>query len=299
MKIRKVIQSHQVLENIPQIRFIDYARTIFTIIPSRQGIRKAIKRGEILIDGKPAEYGRWMQPGMLLELIEGEVINRKIFPLKFDVVFEDEYMAVINKPAGFPVSGNRFKTIENALLNNISISKEQDALSHPQPVHRLDALTSGLLIIAKTTSARIELGRQFKIKEIQKCYRAIVMGKMSENGTINEPIEGQLAATDYKLVKSIPSLRSEWLSLVDLWPRTGRTHQLRIHCAGIGHPILGDKMYGEEHHVFKGKGLFLCAVELSFKHPITAAEVNLIIEEPNKFKIHLDREQKRWGKFKS
>jgi len=295
---RKVIQSHQVPENVPEIRFIDYARRVFTIIPSRQGIRKAIKRSEILINGEPAEYGRWMQPGMMLELVETKTKISKIFPLKFDVIYEDEFIAVINKPAGFPVSGNRFKTIENALLNNISISNKPDALNPPKPVHRLDALTSGLLIIAKTTSARIELGRQFENKEIRKRYRAIVMGKMPGNGTINESIEGQSAVTDFNLVKSIPSLRSEWLSLVDLWPKTGRTHQLRIHCAGIGHPILGDKLYGEEHHVFKGKGLFLCAVELNFKHPILADELNLKIDEPNKFMIHLEREQKRWEKFK-
>jgi 23S rRNA pseudouridine1911/1915/1917 synthase len=294
---KRVIQFYHVPQDISRIRFIDYARQIFTIIPSRQGIRKAIKRGEILIDGQTAEYGRWMQPGMLLELIENEAKNPKIFPLKFDVVFEDEYLAVINKPAGFPVSGNRFKTIENALLNNISISTEPDALPFPKPVHRLDALTSGLLIIAKTTITRIELGRQFENKEIQKKYRAIVMGKITESGTIDEPIEGQSAVTDYKLIKTVPSLRSEWLSLIDLWPRTGRTHQLRIHCANIGHPILGDKLYGEEHHVFKGKGLFLCAVELQFEHPITKEKLDIEIEEPNKFRIHLDREQQRWGKF--
>ncbi|MDO9577691.1 MAG: RluA family pseudouridine synthase [Candidatus Cloacimonadales bacterium] len=297
MKSKKVIQSHRVPEDIPQVRFIDYARQIFTIIPSRQGVRKAIKRGEILIDGKPAEYGRWMQPGMLLELIESEKKNPKIFSLKFEVIYEDEFLAVINKPAGFPVSGNRFKTIENALLYNIAISNEADALSLPKPVHRLDALTSGLLIIAKTTSARIELGKQFANKEIQKRYRGIVMAKIADQGTIDSPVEGKEAITDFKLIESIPSLRSGWLSLVDLWPKTGRTHQLRIHLAGIGHPILGDKLYGEEHHVFQGKGLFLCAVELDFLHPISGKKLNFQIEEPSKFRIHLEREQERWKKF--
>ena len=297
MKSRKVIQSHLVPENIQQTRFIDYARQIFTTVPSRQGIRKAIKRGEILIDGKPAEYGRWIQPGMLLELVENEINRTKVFSLKFDVIYEDEYLAVINKPAGYPVSGNRFKTIENALMNNISISCKPDALPSPKPVHRLDALTCGLLIIAKTITTRIELGRQFENKEIQKKYRAIVMGKMPESGTISEPVENQVAITDFKLVETISSLRSEWLSLLDLWPKTGRTHQLRIHLASIGNPILGDKLYGEEHHVFKGKGLFLCAVGLDLVHPITKEKINLKIEEPNKFKIHLEREQKRWEKF--
>jgi len=298
LKNRRIIQSHRVPDNIPQIRFIDYALQVFTIIPSRNGIRKAIKRGEILIDGEAAEYGRWIQPGMLLELVEGDVIKRKLFPLEFKVIFEDEYLAVINKPAGYPVSGNRYKTIENALLNNISVSNQPDALPYPKPVHRLDALTSGLLIIAKTTKSRIELGRQLEGKKIQKRYRAIVMGKIPASGTIVKPIEDQAAVTDFQLVRAVPSLRSSFLSLVELWPRTGRTHQLRIHCAGIGNPILGDKLYGEEHHVFKGKGLFLCAVELKLVHPITEKRIELEIEEPNKFNIHLDREQKRWEKFK-
>ena len=298
MKSKKVIQSHRVPEDVSQIRFIDYARQIFQLIPSRQGIRKAIKHGEIQIDGKAAEYGRWIQPGMLLELIESERKNPKIFPLKFDVIYEDEFLAVINKPAGFPVSGNRFKTIENALLDNISVSNEADSLSFPQPVHRLDALTSGLLIVAKTTSARIELGRQFETKEIQKRYLAIVMGKIAKSGTIDSPVEGQEAITEFKLIESIPSLRSGWLSLIDLRPQTGRTHQLRIHLAGIGHPILGDKLYGETHHIFQGKGLFLCALELDFLHPINGEKMNLKIEEPNKFQLHLEREQKRWKKFK-
>ena len=297
MSNQKNIKSQRAPADIPRIRFIDYARQIFTIIPSRQGIRKAIKSGELTIDGKPAEVGRWMQPGMLLELSESERKNTKIFSLKFDVLYEDEFLAVINKPAGFPVSGNRFKTIENALLNNISISQEPDALSLPKPVHRLDALTSGLLIIAKTTTARIELGRQFETKKVMKRYRAVVMGRMEPQRTISSPIENQKAITAFKLIECVPSLRSEWLSLLDLQPQTGRTHQLRIHLAGIGHPILGDKIYGKEHHIFKGKGLFLSAVELEFAHPVSGKKMKFKIDEPNKFKIHLQREQRRWEKF--
>lgn len=294
---KELIARHIVPSDVKKIRFIDYARQIFTEIPSRNGIRKAIKKGNILIDGKPAEYGRWMQPGMLLQLIQTENKNLKIFQLKFDVIFEDEFLAVINKPAGFPVSGNRFKTIGNALLNNISVSSEPDALIKPKPAHRLDALTSGLLIIAKTTAARIELGEQFEGKKIQKRYRAIAMGKMLKSGIIDKPIAGKAAITKFQLVKTVPSLRSEWLSLVDLWPQTGRTHQLRIHLAEIGHSILGDKLYGEKHHIFKGKGLFLCAVGLNFIHPITKAKLELKMEEPSKFKIHLEREERRWKKF--
>ncbi|MCF7793053.1 MAG: RluA family pseudouridine synthase [Candidatus Cloacimonetes bacterium] len=295
--VKELIAQHIVPSDVTEVRFIDYARQVFTQIPSRNGIRKAIKSGEITIDGKPAEYGRWMQPQMVLELWKGDEKPVKIFPLKFDVIFEDEFLAVIYKPAGFPVSGNRFKTIENAILNNISVSQKSDALINPKPVHRLDALTSGLLIIAKTTKTRIELGKQFEEKNIRKRYRAIAMGKLPESGKITEPIEGKEAITNFKLIKAVPSLKSEWLSLVDLWPQTGRTHQLRIHLSGIGCPILGDKLYGEKNHIFKGKGLFLSAVELNFTHPIIKEKLELKIEEPNKFKIHLEREEERWKKF--
>lgn len=294
---KELIAQHIVPSDITKIRFIDYASKIFTEIPSRNGIRKAIKNGNITVDGKPAEYGRWMQPGMKLELWEKTEKPAKIFPLKFDVIFEDEFLAVINKPAGFPVSGNKFRTIENALLNNISVSNESDALINPKPVHRLDALTSGLLLIAKTTKARIELGKQFEEKKIQKRYRAIAMGKLPQSGEIKNLIEGKKAITNFQLIKAVPSLKSDWLSLLDLWLQTGRTHQLRIHLSQLGHPILGDKLYGEKHNIFKGKGLFLCAVELKFQHPITKEKMELKITEPNKFKIHLEREEKRWQKF--
>ncbi len=297
MKNAKRLCQHLIPVDIPPIRFSDYARQVFTQIPSRNGIRKAIKHGELTIDGKEAETGRWLQPGMLLELWESDRKPARIFPLKFAVIFQDEHLAVINKPAGFPVSGNRFRTIENALLHNISASKEPDALTNPKPVHRLDALTSGLLIIAKTTYARIELGKQFEEKNIQKRYRAIVMGKLPQSGTIAETIGGKAAITRFELVKAVPSLKSEWLSLVDLYPQTGRTHQLRIHLAGIGNPILGDKLYGEKNLIFKGKGLFLCALELKFQHPVTNENLEFRIEEPNKFKIHLEREERRWRKF--
>lgn len=298
MKNAKRLCQHSVPADIPPIRFSDYARQVFTQIPSRNGIRKAIKHGELTIDGKEAETDRWLQPGMLLELWESDRKPARIFPLKFAVIFQDEHLAVINKPAGFPVSGNRFRTIENALLHNISASKEPDALTNPKPVHRLDALTSGLLIIAKTTNSRIELGKQFEEKNIQKRYRAIVIGNLPQSRTIAEPIGGKVAITRFELVKAVPSLKSEWLSLVDLFPQTGRTHQLRIHLSKLGHPILGDNIYGEEHHIFKGKGLFLCAVELKFTHPITTKNLELKIDEPNKFKIHLEREEKRWRKYR-
>ncbi len=294
----KIKQTFIVPELNRAIRFVDYACEIITIIPSRSGIKKAIKRGELLLDGIKVEEGRWIKEGMEIQLGEIERKPLKIFPLALEVVFEDEYIAVINKPAGYEVSGNKYQTIYNALPRNLRISSEPDALLNPLPIHRLDYPTSGLLLIAKTRKARIELGKQLEEKKIKKRYRAIVQGKLEGNGELNEPIDEKESVSEYSCVKIVPSLQSEFLTLVDLWPHTGRTHQLRIHMAGIDHPIVGDKKYGNPDSMLKHKGLFLAAVELTFVHPVSGEILNVEINEPNKYKALLIRESQRWSKFR-
>ena len=210
------------------------------------------------------------------------------------IVFEDEHLAVINKPAGIVVSGNKFRTIENALLHNLQTSSQPDALTSPRPVHRLDALTSGLLLIAKTRSVRRILGEMLSSKNISKLYRTIVIGKTPEKGSVNSPVNGQQAITEYSLLKNVHSLKCGWISFLELKPLTGRTHQLRIHLSGLGFPILGDKLYGQKETLFLGKGLFLSAVGLKFQHPVTKKILELCIKEPNKFRIHLEREERRY-----
>lgn len=292
-----ILSTHIVPEGVEEIRFSDYALKVIAAIPSRQGIKKAIKRGELLIDGKPAETGRWMIPGQQIDYIDLETKAPKIYDLSLEVVYEDEYIAVINKPSGIDVSGNKFRTIYNALAENIKKSGEADALKYPKPVHRLDSLTSGLLMIAKTASAHMLMGQQFERREIKKKYRAIVIGEIQEKGTFSDPINDMEALTEFSCVKTVPSLRNEWLSLVELSPHTGRTHQLRIHLANSGFPIMGDRLYGTEGEVLKGKGLFLCAVELSFNHPIDKRAMTVKIKEPYKFVSLLDREKRRWEKY--
>ncbi len=103
--------------------------------------------------------------------------------------------------------------------------------------------------------------------------------------------------TRYKLLKHGRSLHTKWMSVLDLFPETGRTHQLRIHLAGIGFPILGDDKYGDVAVRLKGKGLFLSAVEISFIHPSTEKLFHAKIEQPEKFKLFFDREQRRWEKY--
>jgi 23S rRNA pseudouridine1911/1915/1917 synthase len=293
----KILQSHIVPPSTPAERISEYARKIFSNIPSRKGIKKAILRNEILLEGKPVETGRWVQPGNQIDWVDLELKTPKILPLKLEVVFEDEYLAVINKPAGIIVSGNQFRTVENALLHNISKSAEQDGLRKPRVVHRLDSPTSGLLLVAKTALAHLKLSQQFEAKTILKKYQAIVIGDIDEAGILEKPIDGKTALTHFKKIKTVPSLKNKWLSLVDLFPQTGRTHQLRIHLSDFGFPILGDAMYGKEGLILKHKGLFLGAVELVFSHPKTGERVTVKINAPQKYETLLRREERRWQKY--
>ncbi len=292
-----VKETHFVTKETLPTRLIDFAQKVFKNIPSKSALKKIIKRGEIKIDGEEAGEGVWLQAGQKIEWVESDIKVPKIFPLPLPVVYEDEHLAVINKPPGFPVSGNRFKTIQNALLFNIKPSTKKDALKLPRPVHRLDYPTSGLLVIAKTASTLMHLGQQFENKQIKKRYRAIVAGKILEDGIINTPINGQQALTHFKLIKHGRSLHTQWMSVVDLFPETGRTHQLRIHLSEMGFPILGDDKYGDVSARLKGKGLFLSAVEISFLHPETGKPLNVKIEQPDKFTSFYEREQRRWIKY--
>jgi RluA family pseudouridine synthase len=291
----KIIHSHIVPKGIENIRLQNYAPEIFyRFIPSNSGIKKAIKRGQILINGELAHTGTYVQFSQVIDLLEIPQSQPKLFEFKLEILFEDDHIAAIHKPAGFSVSGNEYKTIYNALPFNLEKSSEPDALPWPTPAHRLDNQTSGILLIAKTKRSQIVLGNQFENHTIQKKYCAVVIGKVLSNGEIKTAIEDKLAETDFEVVKVVNSLRYEHLSLLNVYPKTGRTHQIRIHLAGIGHPIFGDKLYVKEKMLHRGKGLFLCAKEISFLHPKTSEEINLKIPTPHKFESLLLREQRRW-----
>lgn len=251
------------------------------------------------MNGEIVEGGRWLKEGDIITVVNLNLKPPKEYRLELEVIFEDDYLAVINKPSGISVSGNQFKTIQNTLDSNLKKSTQIDVLNWPLPVHRLDNPTSGLLIIAKTKTAAVKLGQAFERKEIQKKYVAVVMGKVEGTGTIDLPIDRKKSKSEYNSLKVVPSLKSKSLTLLELKPKTGRTHQLRIHCKSIGAPILGDKIYGVEGAVLKHKGLFLSAVSLIFNHPITGLELKISIPPPQKFLKRLESEERRFIKLNS
>ncbi|WP_172826755.1 RluA family pseudouridine synthase [Flammeovirga sp. SJP92] len=266
---------------------------------SRNGLKKAFKAQRVICKNQILNGAEWITADQEIVIYAEDAKPPKVFELKLEVIFEDEDLAVIYKPSGIPVSGNQFKTIENALLFNISQSTLADAMPWPKPCHRLDAPTSGLLLIAKTRLARVKLGQQFEDKTIKKKYHAVAMGTFEKKkGEINFELEGKPCHSSYSVNKEIPSLRSETLTLVELEPHTGRTHQLRKHLAMLGHPIVGDKEYGEEGNTLKGKGLFLSSTFISFIHPRNKKRKELTTKYPSKFDSLLEREIKMWEKYK-
>ena len=290
-----ILNTHIVPANSNRVRLSDYGMGIFPQIPSRKGFKKAIKNGRIYVNGTKGETGTWIETGQKIELIELDKKPPKIYQLDLAVIYEDEQIAVIHKPAGIVVSGNQFHTIQNALLYNLRVSSAVDAFQLPRPVHRLDHATSGLLLIAKTTSSNIHLSQQFEKKTIQKRYQAIVIGQLATpKGLIITKIEGKEASTKYEVIETVPSLKTKYLSLLNLYPLTGRTHQLRIHLANLGHSILGDKLYHQDAPLLKGKGLFLAAVELTFEHPVNRQTMNFMLDAPEKFTYRLGQEERRW-----
>ena len=267
---------------------------------SKSQWKKMIKKGLVFCDGIRVSTSYWLKENTEIE-IKWELYKEhtsKPFPLKLEVVYEDDYMAVVNKPPGLPISGNVFKSLQNALSSNLKHSKVMDVGDTFQTCHRLDYSTSGLVVVAKTKACRQILGKYFEEKKIDKYYYAILQGKLNQSsGEWVQSIEHKSALSTYSVIKEVPSLKNKYLSLVELSPKTGRTHQLRIHSAVNGHCIVGDAKYGKEDERLKGKGLFLTAYKLKFNHPVTHHPVEVFIDLPNKFEKLLLNEERRYKKY--
>lgn len=293
-----VTERHIVPEGNYNIRIQEYAATVFELLSTRNAVKKALKNKELYINNSIANSSDWITAGMEICYIKHPKPIKKVFPLILDILYEDPYLAVIFKPSGYPTNGNYYKTIENALPYNLIPSHLKDALDYPRPVHRLDNPTSGLLLVAKTATIQRELHYLFEANKIEKTYYAVVAGRLHKQGTISAPINTKESLTTYQVLREVPSLQNKYLSLVELHPKTGRTHQLRIHMAQQNTPIVGDRLYAPSN-VLKHKGLFLCAAKLIFHHPILKERIELQATLPEKFTNYLNREETRFKKYQS
>ena len=237
---------------------------------------------------------------IIIEEKKKEIVEAENIPL--DIVFEDQDLAVINKPAGLvvhPAPGNSEHTLVNALLHHFKNLSDINP-QRPGIVHRLDKQTSGLLVIAKNNSAHLALTAQFAKHSIKRKYIAIVKGKMEfDENVIELPIgrhpvkrknmsvgfgdKTRPASTYYRTLK-----RKKDFSLLELEPFTGRTHQLRVHLAFIGHPILGDDKYGKNNDFER---LALHAQYLGFTHPGTGKLIEFSCPIPKEFKDFISETQ--------
>ncbi len=204
--------------------------------------------------------------------------------LKLEVLFEDDHLAIVNKPAGIEVSGNKKWTMQNALSGNLRSSGQADWLPVQEPIHRLDYPTSGAVLIGKTASITMALNKLFEDRAVKKTYLAVTIGQMPQSGVVVTDVDNKPACSQYKVLQSIGSERFGFLNLVELTPETGRRHQLRKHMLILGNPILGDWTYFLEGLILKGKGLYLHASSLEFTHPNTGELIKIQAPLPVKFK---------------
>jgi 23S rRNA pseudouridine1911/1915/1917 synthase len=288
---------------------------------SRARVQEMIAEGKVLVNDAPAKASLKLRGGEKISVL-GEAQRA---PLKaiaeeipLDIVYEDDDLAVINKPAGMMVHAgagatddarNR-GTLVNALLHHLRSLSGVGGELRPGIVHRLDKETSGLIVVAKQDEAHRTLSAQFAAREVKKKYVALVHGWVKkEAGTLTQSISrdpvrrmrmttriegGRAAVTHFRVVRRLDTKFGKF-TLLDVKIDTGRTHQIRVHVAGMGHPVVGDTMYGAPKQA-RGKnaviGLprnFLHAAELEFRHPRTGEPIALKSELPEELREFLKK----------
>ncbi len=269
---------------------------------SRARVQLLIESGQIRVDGATAKPKQRLKGGETLE-IEGEPhpepLHAVAEDIPLDILFEDQYLAVVNKPAGMMVHAgagttdderNR-GTLVNALLFHFGKLSDVNGDLRPGIVHRLDKQTSGAIVVAKDDSTHRRLGEMFSQRMVHKTYLALVHGNIArENTTVTLPIsrdvirrtrmttrraDGRTAVSHIQVLERIATPFGPF-TLVEVRIETGRTHQIRVHLQSMGHPVVGDTLYGAPHHIGpadEGMELhrnFLHAARLAFNHPKTS-----------------------------
>jgi 23S rRNA pseudouridine1911/1915/1917 synthase len=270
---------------------------------SRAFLQKLIEQGDVRVNGKPSKPSHSVRAGdeIGMEIPPPRPLEARPEEIPLDVLFEDRDLIVVNKPAGLvvhPAAGNQEHTLVNALLHHCRGGLAGiGGVERPGIVHRLDKGTSGCLVVAKTDFAHQALVAQFKSRGVKKIYRAVCWGRLEKSsGRIETVIgrserdrkkmsarvaRGRQAVTDYRVLKQFADF-----ALVELHIHTGRTHQIRVHMAHIGHPVVGDATYGRKLEIRNPKSetfitrLMLHAYKLGFMHPRTQEFVEFTAPVP-------------------
>jgi 23S rRNA pseudouridine1911/1915/1917 synthase len=277
-------------------------RALATALPelSRAQIQRLIKEGQITMGGKATKASHRLEGGEQLRVRLPEPVETALVPeaIPLDIRYEDEDIIIINKPAGMvvhPAPGHERGTLVNAVLSHAPDLPGVGGEKRPGIVHRLDKDTSGLIVVAKHDVALRGVQRQFKQRSVRKVYLALVEGHIQPSEALidapigrdprqrkrmavippNRSARARPAQTSYKLVD-----RYGDFSLVACYPLTGRTHQIRVHLAFAGFPIVGDAIYGRRKQRLPLKRHFLHAAELTFRRPSDGESVTFRAELP-------------------
>ena len=267
---------------------------------TRSGIQHLLSEGNVTCGAKPITKNYKCREGDEIKVFvpDAKPLDVEAQDIPLDIVYEDEYLLVVNKPKGMvvhPANGNYDGTLVNALMHHCGDSLSGiNGVIRPGIVHRIDKDTSGLLIVAKTDTAHIGLAEQIKEHSFTRAYEAVVYGNIKDDeGTICQPIgrnpkdrkkmtvvytNSKPATTHYKVLQRFGNFTHIRCVL-----ETGRTHQIRVHMAFIGHPIAGDSVYGPKKVITELNGQCLHAKQIGFVHPITKEYMEFESDLPEYF----------------
>lgn len=267
---------------------------------SRSRAQTLIGNGDLLVNGKKADKKTVLTGGESISVSFPPETELSADPqdIQVDIVYEDEYLLVVDKPRGMvvhPAAGNPDGTLVNALMYHCSGRLSSiNGVVRPGIVHRIDKDTSGLLIVAKTDEAHRGLASQIEKHSFTRKYEAVVAGRMKESeGTVDAPIgrhrtdRKKMAVTELNSKRAVTHWRvlseAPGVTHLELTLETGRTHQIRVHMAYIGHPVIGDPVYGSEKTAYGLDGQCLFAEYIRFIHPITGREMEFTAKRPAYF----------------